>query len=246
MWRTGSGPGRVLSHPNLPELRNSWFILAVHSSFRRFMTQKDKSNSDQPRQETSATSQHLLHARDLFHAGDHAGALDVCATTLSAGERALDVGEAALVCEILDGCGEKGAAEQLRQRILASALQHVEENPDSEWAQSEAGFMLLESGAEREAEPYLHRALEIRPDNPSPAFMLLRILLRRGKPEEAIAAWEPFIAATKRPGAALLSLAKGLGHFGFQEHAEGILKLAEEQHAVHAPPRVAAAAGTKK
>ena len=123
------------------------------------MTQKDTSNSDQPGQKTSATTQHLLQARDLFHAGDHAGALDVCATALSAGERALDVGEAALVCEILDGCGEIDAAKQLRRRILATALQHVEENPDSEWANSEAGFMLLETGAEREAEPYLHRSL---------------------------------------------------------------------------------------
>ena len=58
--------------------------------------------------------------------------------------------------------------------------------------------------------------------------MLLRILLARGKPEEAIAAWEPFIAATGKPGAALLSLAKGLGYFGFQGHAEIILKRAEE------------------
>lgn len=185
-------------------------------------------DSEPPEQEVPETTRYVLEAREFFHAGDHAQAIDACAAALMSKEKVLNIAEAAVICEVLEGCGEGDAAEAIRQQILSSALAAAKENPDSVIANLEAGFFLLEIGSDDESEPYLRRALELEPDDFRPAFMLLGVLLKRGAPEEAIEAWEPYIAATKKPNVALLSLAKGLAHFGFPDHADGVLKRAEE------------------
>jgi len=182
-----------------------------------------KSRKKAPRRDRrgnrTTTIKAVLKAKSQFQADDFPKAIRSSIAAINAEDREMNVVEAVLISDILKDCGETETSADLVRKTRARVLDVVGQNPDSGEANRNAGYLLLETGEEEASEPYLKRALELDPSDRQTAYMLLNRILKKGAPDEIIELWQPHIAASESQGAGFLTLAKALGHFGFQDHA---------------------------
>jgi predicted TPR repeat methyltransferase len=142
----------------------------------------------------------------------------------------VSAGGAAYVCAILQALGDAERAKMIRDGTVGTLRKVIADHPDNPIALLDAGLVLVEFGEEEEGIAALERTAQLKRDDLRPVLPLITLLLQRKDPERLLRMSEPTLAALADNDfrACVAALIRGLGHFGYPEHAK---RLAERQRA---------------
>jgi predicted TPR repeat methyltransferase len=163
-------------------------------------------------------------AESALNHGRRAEAAALCLKHLAA--RRLTVFTAGNLVLLLRRAGAP-LAGALEEDLIARVRARAAAAPDDPAAQTSLGRLLC--GFERfdEAHDVLTRALPRDPLNRPGVMALTVILLKRNRPQDAVALWQPLFAADRAQGGAMLELASILADGGFTDEARRLVDGAE-------------------
>jgi predicted TPR repeat methyltransferase len=140
----------------------------------------------------------------------------------------VSAGGAAYVWAILQELGDAERAKMIRDGTVGTLRKVIADHPDNPIALLDAALVLVEFGEEEDGIAALERTAQLKRDDLRPVLPLISLLLQRKDPERLLQIWEPTLAALAGDDfrAGVAALMRGLGHFGYPDHAR---QLAERQ-----------------
>lgn len=151
-------------------------------------------------------------------------------------EQALEDGrlaliDAAVLVKIMERLGDTERAAKMKAATLDGMKKGLAANPDNQSIHLDAAIVLLEMDQPDEAEVLLRKAIILDPSDLRSGFPLIHRYLKRNEPDALIEVWRPFLDHEDPEvfTIAMRAMIKGMGQFGFNEHALALIEEARKK-----------------
>jgi predicted TPR repeat methyltransferase len=141
------------------------------------------------------------------------------------------------VWSLLQKTGDEERAGRVRDGLIAAVEQAVAANPEDEHVLLQACNLYMKLGEREKTLESALRLIELCPQRIDHGMPLINLMLTRGEPDRLVEHWQPILEAVSddMQHVAVSCLVRGLGHFGYRDHALAVL-----DRVTPATPRTAA------
>lgn len=129
------------------------------------------------------------------------------------------------VVALLRMTGDEERAERVRAGIIAATDQAVAAYPDDHRVVSHACTVYTKLEARDRILQTAVQSIKLCPEDVHGGLPLINVLLTRDEPDRLVECWEPILEAVAGDGQrfAVACLVRGLGYFGYRDHALAVL-----------------------